>query len=144
MRNNNCALRIGIFILACAVAVNAAGPQKLKFKFTTVSVQSASATYNYAINNSGVIVGAYLDAGDVQHGFMRRGKQVTTLDDPNGSKTYCMAINGKGAIVGFYMLSGLEQAFLYENGTFTDIGPPGALLSIAYGINDKGESPVAM
>jgi uncharacterized membrane protein len=75
---------------------------------------------------------------------------LITLDDPNGTSTYANGINSNGPImvVGYYFNSstGEETGFRYtcptstpcSNGTWSDILPPGAVLSAAYGINDYG------
>src|SRR5215469_9513720 len=62
-----------------------------------------------------------------------------TKIDPSGStETICYGINSTGAIVGEYVdQSNSGHGFLYENGTFTEIGEGSQ--SAAGGINDQGD-----
>src|SRR6516164_10826845 len=59
-----------------------------------------------AINNSGEIVGLYIDASNVLHSYSQIGSQYTTIDPPNESTTnpFSLAggINAEGQIVGNY------------------------------------------
>src|SRR5579864_6329017 len=124
----NCArfLFVGTLVLTFVFVAIADAP-KLAFKFTTIEVKGAQDTRVFGTNNGGVMVGAYVDSGGVDHGFMLKGGKVKTLDDPNGTNTNCEGVNTAGDVVGFYLKStGSEQGFLYHKGTFTDVGPSGA------------------
>jgi uncharacterized membrane protein len=140
-------LRTGLFTLsfvaASVVCAMATDNPPLILKFDTVNVPGASQTWIHGINNAGVTVGAYLDKAGVCHGFIRNGKEITKLDDPNGSCTdaYNLNPNGSVAVVGnYYANTGNPRGFLYKNGKFLDIpGPAGATVSMANGINDKGD-----
>lgn len=146
MKNYRSITSMLAFVLVFAVvAATAADAPKLKFKFFTHNVPDALQTYANGINNAGVTVGIYQDTSKVWHGYILKGKDVTTLDDPNAppETTNAEYINYNGAIkvVGFYSNSArTHMGFLYEKGTFTDIpGPAGAISSEANGINDKKE-----
>ncbi len=116
---------------------------KLSFKFHTVNVPGAAQTYPSGINNAGVMVGTYEDNANAFHGYILRGKKITTLDVPHGSNTSVDHLTRKGPIqvVGSYKNSaGRYVGFLYRNGKYTDIlGPKGAIASGANGISDRGE-----
>ncbi len=98
---------------------------------------------NVAINNAGDVLGGYQDSGFHNHGFIYTiGNGGTALvDDPaaNGV-TYAAAINGAGEVVGDYAASsGHPQAFLDNNGFYTDVVDPSAVDgSYAVAINDAG------
>src|SRR5262245_27195857 len=69
-----------------------------------LAAQGSGATL---INSSGEIVGLYLDANSVMHGYLLSGGQYTTIDDPNagtgpGQGTFVGGINASGTIVGSY------------------------------------------
>ena len=69
-------------VLLCIVAATAAdGP--LTFTFKKANVPGALQTTPGGINNAGISVGQYEDSSSVFHGYMLKGKTVTTLDDPN-------------------------------------------------------------
>lgn len=143
MKNYNAIAWIVTCALAFMVAATAAEAPPSTFKFKLANVPGAAQTRPGGVDNSGVIVGHYVDQSGVGHGYMLQGKNLTTLDDPSGRETTCIGINPNGAItvVGDYLKANTEpEGFLYKNGQFTDIpGPTGATSSSANGINDKGE-----
>src|SRR5215471_11488543 len=106
-------------LVVLSVAVTVAAPA-LTFTFKTIQIPGASSTGVYGINNSGVMVGSYVDGQGKRHGFMLAGAVLTNIDDPNGTNTYCFAINKSGVIVGEYTTATRTlQAFLYQGGAFT-------------------------
>jgi len=68
-----------------------------------------------------VIVGAYIDAQGVSHGFIDRRGAFTTLNDPlagtaPGQGTVAFALNNRGIIVGIYADShGTTHGFKLNN-----------------------------
>jgi hypothetical protein len=75
-------------------------------------------TVAYGINDRAQIVGYYIDAGSVLHGFLFSHGQYTTLDDPNAAAgafqgTVPVGISASGKIVGSYIDSNnLDHGFL--------------------------------
>jgi hypothetical protein len=56
------------------------------------------------LNASGMIMGTYIDAGTVFHGFLRSAAgQFATIDPPNSVGTRPQSINDSGAITGYYI-----------------------------------------
>ena len=89
-----------------------------------------AAAYAEGINNSGEIVGFYVDSGGTDHAFLYNPNSAThwiTLDDPNASQnfgqgTYAEGINNSGEIVGYYIDSGgTDHAFLYNPNSATHV-----------------------
>jgi probable HAF family extracellular repeat protein len=135
-------LSLGGFVLFLSLlcVAGAAETPSLTFKFKTIRVKGAQSTAIFGVNNTGVMVGSYVDGGGVRHGFRFSGGKVTKIDDPKGTDTYCFAINKAGAIVGYYATSThTAQGFVYAKGKFSDIGPGGSTGSQATGINDHGD-----
>ncbi|HEY7242627.1 MAG TPA: Ig-like domain-containing protein [Xanthobacteraceae bacterium] len=109
-------------------------------------------TYAHSINDSGQIVGYYVDATTNEvRGFLYSGGTngtYTTLEDPlaDGGNTVPRGINDLGQIVGYYYSGGGWKGFLYSggtNGTYTDLpddpsasGGPGVA---PLAINDSGQ-----
>jgi len=91
----------------------------------------------FSINQSGAVVGTYLDTNNVYHGFLRSpdGKFTsfeapgadTTPNDYNG--TLAQSINDFGVIAGFYAdATGLTHGFVRsKKGAFTTFNVPGAV-----------------
>jgi YVTN family beta-propeller protein len=94
-------------------------------QFVTIDFPGASATLVLGINNSGVMVGSYIDSSGITHGFSRTNGIFTTIDFPGATLTEAVAINNTGEIIGNYNDSqGLGHGFSLMNGTFTPINDP--------------------
>jgi uncharacterized membrane protein len=106
------------------------------------------------INKRGQIVGLYADAEGTIHGFLRDKEGVfAPIDHPDALQeprtgTAVFGINDRGQIVGFYDDDGavLVRGFLLEShddpsaeGVFTAIDFPGAVVTGASAINNRGE-----
>lgn len=81
------------------------------------------------INPAGAIIGFYVDASSVQHGFVRAPNGIITEFDPTGSIfTDPNAIDQTGAITGFYFDANfVGHGFLRTpDGTITSFDAPGA------------------
>jgi probable HAF family extracellular repeat protein len=97
-----------------------------------------------AINASGVIVGVFYDLNDWDNPIVGsfvfdRGVRTDLegLGDPRDISAN--GINDRGEIVGSYVLDRQYRAFKMTQGVMIDIHPPGALSSIANGINAAGD-----
>jgi probable HAF family extracellular repeat protein len=117
--------------------------------FTTLDDPAAKSgtTFALGINNSGEVVGNYLDSNNVQHGFLYVNGVFTPIDDPaaaNGAfqGTVAEAINDAGQIVGIYFDSNnTAHGFLLSNGVFTPVNDPaaGSGGTAPFGINNAGQ-----
>ena len=94
------------------------------------------------INDAGQIVGNYLDASGLAHGFLLSGDSFTIIDVPGADATAPFGINNAGQIVGFYATDPTAPdlaGFLFSEGRFSTIDFPGADLTTATGINSSGQ-----
>lgn len=94
------------------------------------------------INNLQQVVGFYIDANNVNHGFELSGGNFVTLDVPNSTFTQCLGLNNKGQIVGTYTdASGNMHGFVHSKGTYQTIDDPNGngTMTVVNGINDKGD-----
>jgi len=69
-------------------------------KFKQIDYPGSLQTEAFGINDAGDIVGRYLDAGGVNHGFLLSDGDFTTFDSA-GPNTFAWGINSKGNIVGW-------------------------------------------
>lgn len=115
--------------------------------FTKLDSPGAISTAPYDIDNSGRIVGNYVGADRVQHGFVLVGGAFTTIDHPDATRapdltaTRLVGTNDHGKIVGSYGDdAGTIRAFVRdEDGSFTTFDLPGDdLLAEASGIDNRG------
>ena len=94
----------------------------------------------FGINDSGAIVGFYQDSGSVQHGFLLKGKEYTTLDVPGATATWANGINKSGRVALQWLnQSGAWESSLYNGKTYTTIDVPGAVDSYAADLNAAGD-----
>src|SRR6185312_14141694 len=122
-------------------------------------------TLPYDINNAHQIVGQYVGANGVSHGFVDNGSydtfqndpnlngrlfnsSIVTIDDPLAASsanvgTVARSINDLGQVVGSYdsgnQLNHSVHGFLFSDGVYTTIDVPDATMTVATGINNAGE-----
>jgi uncharacterized membrane protein len=131
--------------LACVRLVQAQSPQVETGEITTFSAPDAGiglfqGTTPLGINEHGAIVGYYIDAQGVNHGFLRdKQGAVTSVDVPGASSTRASSINAKGTIAGGYSDANGAHGFVRDkHGDFTSFDAPGSTLTFPARINDDG------
>jgi uncharacterized membrane protein len=111
--------------------------------YTTIDFPGAVATLAVDINDAGQIVGRYIDAGGINHGYLLNEDVYTGIDFPGASFTRAIGINRNGEIVGSYYTPDdkgqREHGFLLRGGVFSRIDVPGAIATLAIGINSSGD-----
>jgi probable HAF family extracellular repeat protein len=98
--------------------------------------------YPDGINDTGQIVGHFLDHDGKTHGFLRAPEGAfTTIDVPGATVSYANGINNAGQIVGnFTDANGNSHGYLRTSaGTFTTFDAPGATDTSGLGINNAGQ-----
>ena len=110
-----------------------AGPDTLLHTITLLDI--AEKSYAVALNDTGQIIGHYLDADQQLNAFQWQGSAVKTVVH-NGQVS---RINNRGQIVGWQDL-GQSEAFLYEaDGSMVRLNALGGA-SRALAINDAGQT----
>jgi hypothetical protein len=106
--------------------------------FTTFDPPGSTFTSPSAITPSGVIIGSYLDASGVTHGFLRTPSgSFTTIDVPGSPFTTPTSITPGGVIIGWYGdASGGDHGFLRAlDGSITSFdAPPGGYIAGSFWI----------
>jgi probable HAF family extracellular repeat protein len=123
-------------LLIVMATVTYAQPSGLHFR--PISDPGAVYTIPTAINNSGSIVGLDQDAVGITHGILISRGRLTRVTHSGSQVTDFYGINNNGQVVGLYSGSGGQQAFLYQNGSFTSVGPAEGAYG-AFGINDSSQ-----
>lgn len=109
-------------------------------KFTVLDYPGAGWTEPNAINDYGVIVGAWGASFYDEHGFKLAGTTYTSIDYPGAAFTYASGINKSGQIVGYWWPNDYDShGFLLSKGVFTTFDYPGATQTYPFGINSAGE-----
>jgi uncharacterized membrane protein len=105
-------------------------------EFRPLNFPDASETAALGINDSGEIVGDYINPGGDQHGFRLKDGHFTKIDFPRASGTVANSINNAGEIGGFYFdTNGVTHGFLLSRGMFLTIDFPGASSDDVSGIS---------
>mgnify|MGYP001595803669 CR=1 FL=1 len=90
---------------ATAAPVGTVRSEERTFSFTTVDFLGANSTSPRGINVGGDIVGQYVDASNISHGFALSKGKFSTIDFPGDLRsTIATAISPTGDIVGQYQL----------------------------------------
>jgi hypothetical protein len=85
-----------------------------------------SNTASLRSNAADEVVGLYVDASIVEHGFILNGGVYTQLDPPQSTSTIAFGVNDAGTISGSYTdASNNDHGFLYSGGIFTEWMWPG-------------------
>ena len=131
-------IRITLLAATVLTAVFAQQATAQTYKFKKITDGKGLNTSLHDINESGVAVGGVFAPGaTLRPCFVLKGKTKTALNDPNGvNGTECWGISSTGTIVGDYLdANSNEIGYIYSNGTFTDIAPPHANITVVYGVN---------
>jgi uncharacterized membrane protein len=120
-------------------------------KFKQIDVPGLRSTIPGDVNNREEIVGSYVDAEGILHGFRlgRRG-DFTDIDVPGAAGTQVVGLNDRNQMVGVYFdAGGALRGFRRDaDGSVTTIDPPRtmrqdgrgiALGPVPYGINNRGQ-----
>lgn len=102
----------------------------------TTNVSSAdNSTIAYGLNNTGHVVGGYLEPA-----FLWYKGNMTSLGTLGGSGSIAYGINDARQVVGNSIAnSSSSHAFLWEKGKMKDLGSLGGGYSVAYGINKTAQ-----
>jgi probable HAF family extracellular repeat protein len=104
------------------------------------AVPDGNATFAYALNDAGVVVGSSGPGIGPFQAFRYADGLITGIGTlPGGAQSEARAVNSSGAIAGYSdTATGSVRAFLFTNDAFVDIGALGLGRSFAYGLNDSG------
>jgi len=146
MKNTKYLLGLFVLVLICASVGIAAAPS-LTYTYKDVKAKGAVETDTYAINDSGIIAGDYVDSAGAQHAMILKGTTPKKIDDKTcgtGSGSTGISfygINSAGNAVGWCTstTSGEAIGLLYTKGKLTEFTVPKALATEGNGINDKGD-----
>jgi probable HAF family extracellular repeat protein len=109
------------------------------YQYTTIDPPGSTYSVASGINDNGQTVGYYFLNNYFGHVYAcLYGHGVLTAIDPPGGAD-AMATNAKGRILGDLTDHYIGKVFLYHEGKYTKIVPPGINNSQAAGINDRGE-----
>ena len=96
----------------------------------------------YSINDFGKIVGDYIDASGIFHGYETDGGTFKPIEVPFASAagTYSPAISNAGVISGgWFDSAGNSHGFTLVQGVYTPFDYPGAPYTDPYAINSEGD-----
>jgi len=109
--------------------------------YATLDPAGSVETHALGINSTDAVAGFYVTASNVTHAFLYRpGIGFTVIDPPGSTFTVATGINNSGQVVG-YFFDTQYHGYVYTNGTYTILDPPGAdgNFVLANGINSNGQ-----
>jgi probable HAF family extracellular repeat protein len=112
-------------------------------RYYTLHPDGATSSAAWAINSRGDIVGDYY-VGSQEHGFVIRDGTFTTVDFPGHAMVHLRDINARGEIAGSSMALAVSTSpqrgfVMRRDGTLDDVLYPGAVSTVAFGINNEGD-----
>jgi uncharacterized membrane protein len=130
----------------CGTAVFSNGTQpgfiSVDQVITTFSVPRATATFAYQVNDSGQIVGCYIDSNGMTHGYTRdtAGTLTYPFDVPGATETFLLGNNASNWGVGRYTdTTDVTHGFFYVTpDNILTYDYPGATYTSLNGINADG------
>ncbi|HLK34742.1 MAG TPA: hypothetical protein VKT29_16725 [Terriglobales bacterium] len=109
-------------------------------QITTLNYPGAYATGVNWIKNDGAVIGTYQDNFGKLHTFVWSAKSgFMPVEIPGLPGASINDINASGAVVGGYFNGITDRGFVYQNGKFQIVLPPGFNDSIVGAINNKGQ-----
>lgn len=137
------------YALVAVWALAAIGRGSAAVHYTPVELPSPSHAAAFGINSHGHVVGrAAMPSGETHAALWLDARELVDLGTlPGGTYSEAYAINDAGQVVGWSMtdqstctaFDGCWHAFLWENGTMTDLGGLDTRFQIyAYSINNRG------
>ena len=105
--------------------------------YTVFDYPGSVGTYACGLNDSGAVVGYYMDSSLVHHGFVYDGA-YSPLDVPGALATRAYRINNAGHVTGFFTGSdNRTHAFLLDGSTYVTFDIAGAKDTLSFGLNDN-------
>lgn len=130
-----------LFISAIAMLASISPALAEGYRYVRIDFPDAVSTEPMGINARGAIVGRYVDADGVPHGFLYENGEFTSIDVPGALMTLgARAINARGDIFGsFHDRNDVQRVYVLSNGRFDRIAHPDAIATAAGGINNAGD-----
>jgi hypothetical protein len=109
-------------------------------KTAVMEPNGAGGTECWGINDSGTLVGDYIDSTGTYHGFVDVAGTFTTIDPPGTTKTVVYGIANTGEMGGYFIdASGVQHGFIYDGTTYTTVDNPAITSSEnVFGVNSSG------
>ena len=74
--------------------------------FVTIDPATSGTVVNVGVNDAGEVVGSYVDATGVQHGFIDSSGVVSSFDIPGAAETDITGVTNGGQVIGYSLASG--------------------------------------
>ena len=114
-RKGTLALCLVLCILGLGLSASAQVPTIITFEAPGAGTGAGQGTIALGNDAQGAIMGSYIDASNVYHGFLRAPDgRFTTIDVPGAPDTVPNSINSAGVITGWYVdANNVAHGFLW-------------------------------
>lgn len=126
--------KAALTVLVSAILASCPTIQAASFSFTPINLPQGISADVEGINDSGQIVGSFLDGVHPYQGFLFDHGTFSVINVPGSGVTEISAINNSGQMVGTFGTNG----FLYSGGAFITVNVPGAFVTMPMDINNAG------
>ena len=109
--------------------------------YTLIDYPNATSTQLWGVNSRGEMIGVYVSADKVTHGFLYSHGQFKSIDYPGSALTLANGINAQGDIVGEYALTatGPHHGFVLSGSRFTTVDYPDGSSTGVVGLAANGD-----
>lgn len=107
--------------------------------YSNVDVSGAAASQAAGIDDAGDFVGSYTSADGKQHGFVRSGGTVMTIDFPGATGTILRGIARGGQLIVGTAFGNPMRGILLEGDVWSTYEFPGAAATTIFAVNSAGE-----
>jgi hypothetical protein len=142
MKSHRKALTLLMCAFFIAATATAAFTQTGKCAFKTLNFPPpANNSTPVALNDSGAILGSFIDSKGVGHGFLLFQGRLTPFMFPGSTDSSAIDMSRNGIIIGRYFKNGIGHPFKVHAGGFHEITLPGFPNAevIVTGVNSNGD-----
>jgi len=109
------------------------------YRFERIDFPRSTYSDARGINARGDIVGGFVGADSVGHGYLLSDGQFTQIDFPGAAASAVLGINNAGDLTGSHSdATEATSGFIFKDGVFQDVSVPGSFTTVVSFAQDNG------